>query len=292
LAYLSNRLRLALATAAFNINPFSALPRSQRLFSNWPQGVMLKRRLFGYDYFCDVSRTGPQGLLYLLGERHVREARILQSLLCQGMRVVDVGANVGYYTLMIAQKIGPTGSIVAVEPSPENLPELRKNIACNRLPARIIEVAVGANEGIIQFDAGINGGVCEQGPYTVRQFPLDDLLQEPIDFIKIDIEGCEMDALLGARRLLSSRPVIFLEVHPMQLARRGYSAAAVVGLLRDTHYTKLSMYTEFSPVDVYRKVLREYGLIDSINLVLDDDEFLDHCDSGQQANPFWVVARA
>jgi FkbM family methyltransferase len=290
LVQLRTRLRLALATAAFTINPFCALPRSQRVFSKWPQGVMLKRRLFGYYYFCDVSRAGPQGLLYLLGERHVREARILQSLLCQGMRVVDVGANVGYYTLMIAQKIGSTGSIVAIEPSPENLPELRKNIESNRLPARIVEAAIGADERIIQFDAGINGGYAKQGPYTVRQFALDDLLQAPIDFIKIDIEGCEMDALLGARRLLSSRPIMFLEVHPVQLARRGYSAMAIVGLLR-ARYSKVSMYTEFSRINAYRKVLRGYGLVNSINLVLNDGQFLDDCDSGRQTNPFWVVAK-
>jgi hypothetical protein len=93
-------IKLTVARAVFQIYPFRALPRSKTLFYDWPPGKMLRRRLFGFDYFCDVSRDGPQGLLYLLGERYnISEAQLVKSLLRPGMRVADVGANIGYYTL-------------------------------------------------------------------------------------------------------------------------------------------------------------------------------------------------
>jgi ubiquinone/menaquinone biosynthesis C-methylase UbiE len=83
----------------------------------------MERRLFGQKYVCDVSRW-PQQAIFLIGERYIPEARLIQQLLKRGMRIVDVGANVGYYMLMFAEKVGTEGHIIAIEPSPENLPEL------------------------------------------------------------------------------------------------------------------------------------------------------------------------
>jgi hypothetical protein len=107
------------------VNRFSTLPRAQRLFHDIEPGTLLERGLFGHRFVCDVSRTGPQKLLYLIAERYVPEASLVRSFLAPGMNVVDVGANIGYYTLMFAQVVGPEGRIITIEPSPENLPELR-----------------------------------------------------------------------------------------------------------------------------------------------------------------------
>src|SRR2546425_519293 len=89
-----------IAKVAFYVNRFRALPRAERLFRDVEAGTFLERPLFGYRYVCDVSRTGPQKLLYLVGERIISEANLVRSLLTPGMTIVDVGANVGYYALM------------------------------------------------------------------------------------------------------------------------------------------------------------------------------------------------
>ena len=103
------------------------------IFRDVERRTLLERRLFGHRFVCDVSRAGPQKLLYLIGERYVSEARLVKSLLTPGMKVADVGANVGYYTLMFAQVLGPAARIIAIEPSPENLLELKFNVRRNKL---------------------------------------------------------------------------------------------------------------------------------------------------------------
>src|SRR5262245_45119601 len=103
---LSSRLKWKLARIGFYLNRMSALPRAQRFFRDVERATLLERNLFGYRFVCDVSRDGPQKLLFLIGERYVSEANLVRSLLVPGMNVVDVGANIGYYTLMFAQVVG------------------------------------------------------------------------------------------------------------------------------------------------------------------------------------------
>ena len=142
------------------MNRFSALPRAEQIFRDVKRGTLLERRLFGHRFVCDVSRAGPQKLLYLIGERYVSEANLVRSLLAPGMKVVDVGANVGYYTLMFAQVVGPAGRIIAIEPSPENLPELKLNIERNKLRnVEIVSKAVGNSQKEVGLRSGINSGV-------------------------------------------------------------------------------------------------------------------------------------
>ena len=285
-------IKLAFVRAAFQIYPFRAQPRSKSYFRHWPPGKMLRRRLFGFDYFCDVSRHGPQGLIYLLGERHISEAALIKSLLRPGMRVADVGANIGYYVLMIAQTIGPSGHVFAIEPSPENLPELRMNIEANGIDATVLPVAVGSQRASVGFLAGINGGVVEakdRASYQVQQQPLDDLIPpNRIEFLKLDIEGHEHEALIGAERL-PSRPIVFAEIHPRELRTQGSSARAVVSLLR-TYYQDVELYEASSP-HVLAKVLQAYGLTNNIRHVKDVASYLDCCERGEIPAPFWAVAK-
>src|SRR6266404_6058358 len=72
-------LRWNIARAAFYVNRFSALPRAERLFRGAKPGTFVERRLFGHNFVCDVSRSGPQKLIYLLGERFVAEAIVIRG---------------------------------------------------------------------------------------------------------------------------------------------------------------------------------------------------------------------
>jgi FkbM family methyltransferase len=286
-------IKLAVARAVFQIYPFRALPRSKTLFHDWPPGKMLRRRLFGFDYFCDVSRDGPQGLLYLLGEHNISEAQLVKSLLRPGMRVADVGANIGYYTLMIAQVVGQNGHIFAIEPSPENLPELRTNIEANGISATVLPVAVGNRRAMVGFLTGINGGIAEvqkQASYRVQQQTLDDLIPpDGVDFLKLDIEGCEHAALMGADRVLQSRPILFAEIHPRELRTQGSSCKAVISLLT-ARYQDVALYEASRPRHAIAKILRAYGITNGIRRVEDAAFYLDRCERGEIADPFWAVA--
>ena len=136
-----------------------------------------------------------QQMLYLEGERFIKERYLVKSLVSKGMTIVDIGANIGYYLLMLESVIGENGKIYCIEPSQENLPELKRNIKQNKLDnVELIEAAVGSQKGTVGMKSGINAGVtdADHAPYQVEVDTLGALVSTSIDFIKIDVEGEEL----------------------------------------------------------------------------------------------------
>ena len=286
-------LRWKIAQAAFYINRFSALPRAERLFRGVEPGTFVERRLFGYKFVCDVSRNGPQKLIYLLGERFIAESILIRRLIKPGMRIVDIGANIGYYVLMFAQLAGPHGKIVAVEPSPENLPELELNIVHNNLyNVEIISKAVGAESKQIGLLSGINSGVTQnaRASFYVEQDLIDNIVTTAVDFLKIDIEGYEEYALSGATRVLSQdRPILFVEVHPHHLTQYGSSVERVVKLLR-RYYESMTVIELSHPRPLIGKTIAYYAGR-ATNQVADPQAYFERCLTGDVNHPFWIVCR-
>src|SRR5712691_9204706 len=91
--------RVRLARLRASLWRFRTLPYSQALFAEAPCPYVLERSLFGFRLLVDASRSSAQRLLYLEGERFLLERPLLASLARPGSRVVDVGANIGYYML-------------------------------------------------------------------------------------------------------------------------------------------------------------------------------------------------
>jgi FkbM family methyltransferase len=290
---LSSRLNWRLATIGFQLNRFSALPRAQHLFRDVEPGTLLERELFGHRFVCDVSRAGPQKLLYLIGERYVSEANLVKSLLAPGMNVVDVGANIGYYTLMFAQVLGPAGRIIAIEPSPENLTELKLNIERNKLRSvEIVPKAVGNVRKRVGLRSGINSGVVRDDTpvYSVEQDLIDNIITDPIDFMKLDIEGYEGFALEGAQRILTKfRPTVFLEIHPLELKQYGCGVGPIINRL-SRNYDNVTMYEEKNMSGVY-KVCCYYGGMSSVHEIGDREAYVSRCEAGEIRKPFWIVCR-
>jgi FkbM family methyltransferase len=258
------------------------------------EGTLLERSLFGHRFVCDVSREGPQKLLYLLGERCVSESHLVRSLLRPGMNIVDVGANIGYYLLMFEQAVGPAGRVIAIEPSPENLPELRLNVDLNKLSnVEIIPKAVGDTSKRVWLRKGINSGVKPDGvaSYSVEQELIDNLVTGQVDFLKIDIEGYEGFALKGARRVLSVyRPTIFLEMHPRELMQYDCSPKSIMNCLSSI-YENISIYESVDLLRFYKKFLHHYAGSNAIQEVLDREAYVTRCERGEVRNPFWIVCR-
>src|SRR5690349_11276470 len=110
---------------------FRSLRFAEHLFAGARSASVVDRPFFGYRLYLDVSRSNVQRMLYLEGERFLPEVPLLASLVAPGMHVVDVGANIGYYLLFLARRVGPEGSVTCIEPEPDNLIELERNLRGN-----------------------------------------------------------------------------------------------------------------------------------------------------------------
>jgi FkbM family methyltransferase len=166
--------------------------------------------------------------------------RAIRTLLREGDTFVDVGANIGYFTLLAARQVGPRGRVIAVEPAPGNYALLEKSLALNGLKhVEAHRIAAGASAGRARLalpDAA-NGGSwalvndARSGSFEVDVQPLDALLAgRRVQVIKIDVEGAEQQVLAGLQRTLeTSRPLLLLEYSGQTkmleaLEARGYRA--------------------------------------------------------------------
>ena len=210
------------------------------------------------------------------------------------MKVVDVGANIGYYALMFAQVVGPAGRIIAIEPSPENLPELKLNIERNKLRnVEIVSKAVGNSQKEVGLRSGINSGVVrdDKRSYSVEQDLIDNIVTGPIDLLKIDVEGYEEFALEGAQRILSEyKPILFLEVHPLELKQYGCGVGPIISRLSRI-YDNMTMYEQRDISRFYKKVCFYYAGMNSMEEIGDLEGYMRQCEAGEIQKPFWVVCR-
>ena len=162
-------------------------------------------------------------------ESHVTAA--MRNCLRAGMTFLDVGANIGYFTLLGAHLVGSAGRVIAVEPFQHNLKLLIQSVAMNGFgQVEIFPLAALDRSELLTLDSvGSNGqvGALPNDPRAliattiVFGMRLDDLLREVdrVDVVKLDIEGAEYRAVSGARQLLErSRPIIFSEFSPPGLA--------------------------------------------------------------------------
>jgi FkbM family methyltransferase len=168
---------------------------------------------------------------------NMRMHRLLDRFVRPGATVVDVGANIGYNTIHAARLAGSRGRVVAVEPTPDNLEVLRRNIEAARLDNIIVApVAAGrAADTRCLFVRGARSAVnslfvesCYASVTDVLQVPvvpLDELVDGAAHVVKIDVEGAELDVLEGMPRLLKARPVaLIVEWHPKLQSLAGYAA--------------------------------------------------------------------
>lgn len=139
-----------------------------------------------------------------------------------GMTVVDIGAHNGFYTLVFAKQVGREGHIFSFEPMPANFETLQKNVLLNNLQSvvQVFPYAIFSREEDLTLtvpdtNSGA-GSVMSAGSgkqSRVHAVTLDSLGYRP-DFIKMDIEGAEYDALLGAAKTIAQfRPVLLIELH-------------------------------------------------------------------------------
>jgi len=172
------------------------------------------------------------------------------------MTVLDIGAHHGFYTLLAWKRVGPHGRVFSFEPSPRERKALLRHVKINRCGNVTVEglalgsesedaelfVVQGAQTGCNSLRkpaADVAGALSPAQVHVVR---LDDWIASrkiaTIDFVKLDVEGGELDVLKGAQVLLNSRPrpVILAEVQDVRTLPWGYRANEIIRYLRNQGY--------------------------------------------------------
>ncbi|HET7700069.1 MAG TPA: FkbM family methyltransferase [Candidatus Limnocylindria bacterium] len=152
---------------------------------------------------------------------------VFRDRLRPGMHVLDVGANIGYYTMLSAALVGPSGSVTAIEPNPSCIKLLEASRRANGFAhVTVLQVAAGRDRGLLVLHGSHSNAMTSAPPddagalirsRTVPSFRIDDLVpaDRKIDFVKIDVEGAEHNALSGAVGLIRRcHPTIVSEFSP------------------------------------------------------------------------------
>ncbi len=211
---------------------FSAIPRTStigkalrlplRLLPGAMEIRVFQGPLRGYRWIAGSANHGCW-----LGSYEQAKQRLFAAAIRPGMVIYDLGANVGFYSLLASALTGAKGRVFSFEPSERNLDYLRRHIARNRVAnCAIWPVAVGREESMGNFSAGTGpceGHLASEGT-PVRVVALDPLIASgelpPPHLIKCDVEGGELAALHGARTALEThRPTIFLATHGEEIRR-------------------------------------------------------------------------
>jgi FkbM family methyltransferase len=232
-------------------------------------------RLANVDYL--------QLLLYYLGIFEPHCIRFLSRSLRPGDTLLDVGANIGLFTVEGARLVGQEGHVIAIEAMPQMADLVRSQVAINGFKnVQVVPAAVGDQDGTATLtrprdaNAGMFtlGNVDGEERFDVPVRRIDDILAgRAISFIKMDIEGSEYRALLGAEQTLRRfHPTILVELNESALNGCGTSSKAVKTLLAGFGYTGRILNRDGSMTDL------------SMDQTHDCDECVFVYDSSSQTN--------
>lgn len=188
--------------------------------------------------------------LFWLGEKDRWEIYHTKSFLKQGDIIFDVGANFGYYSLILSSCIG-SGLIYSFEPNPPTFHLLEMHVAINNLQLKIKPQNVGlsneaaqgkiidipGNTGSSHVNFGENG--TEINLTTLDSFCIDNKIKQ-VNFIKIDVEGFEGRMLNGSEETLKKyKPIIMIELQPSALETQNIAVRDVINILEKQGYILL-----------------------------------------------------
>jgi FkbM family methyltransferase len=172
------------------------------------------------------------------------EVSIFRRLLRPGDVALDVGAHVGFFTLLAAAAVGPNGEVYALEPAPDNYASLEANVKLNGFRHVILKRAAAGKEpgtiemGVTAAGGSNTGGYTQDGEgrsFTAQAITLDDYVADrigdkPVRLVKIDVEGVEPLVLEGFRRNLENRPpeALLIEVNVDMLGLHGFRTRDIV----------------------------------------------------------------
>jgi FkbM family methyltransferase len=199
-------------------------------------------------------------LAYDAYKEHVEAstADSLQQWAAPGTTVIDVGANIGFFTVRFSRWVGQDGRVVAVEPEKENIRQLRRRIENAKLSGRVdvVEGVAAESPGTLQLvlnphhpaDHKIGASGVAVRAWTIdeisrgRQWPM-------VSLIKIDVQGAEVRVLRGANETIARcHPALFVEVHDDSLVAAGFSAEQLFDEIESLGYRIYAPERPFDPL--------------------------------------------
>ena len=252
-----------------NKKPFADILYFLKLINPFSKFVFIKSDVLGIKItsykFDVVGRT-----LFKTGHYE----RAVSAWLCNrfkggGEVFIDVGANLGYYSCLFGKLASEKGQVLSIEPEPQNLDLLRRNVRNNSVEniVKILPVAVGASEGVLTLNIYKNSNrgrhsFIAQGSGNKIDVPvktLDSIVSDNIpddsmiDFLKIDVEGYEPYVIEGARNILHRVQCLLLEYSPTILQK----------LNIDIHDFTSYLASEFDEVySVKEDIMKNYDMND------------------------------
>jgi len=187
--------------------------------------------------------------------------KVFVQYLTEAMVVYDIGANVGFFTLLSSHLVGKSGKVYAFEPFTENLQYLSKHLEINCCDnVEILSFGLSDHSGQAKLDSsqgGFMARICDQGKLPVQVYALDQLIEKgvlaPADFVKIDAEGSEFAVLEGGKNFFRrKKPIMLLTTHSPELHSKCCS------LLSDWGYQLRSLWSD-KPVHETDEVIAVSG---------------------------------
>ena len=205
----------------------------------------------------EIRLQGGLNFLYFLKGQTLEE-KFLSSLNLTGKNCYDIGSHVGILTIFFAKSTGDTGRVIAFEPNPETYLKMKKNTELNDLNnVALFNIGIGKKHekrelfaryhysGSGSMDEHIKTAIVSQGntkKFEVEVYCLDKFIDKnklpKADFIKIDIEGMEYNALLGMQETLQRfKPALYIEVHGVNFENKTKNIEKIVKFLDMKEYT-------------------------------------------------------
>lgn len=193
---------------------------------------------------------GVGKLIFAFGESYEPELIYLEKLLDRGKVFIDVGANLGIYSLVASKILGDSGQVIALEPSTQSFPVLQENIKRNKFAnVSAFPLAASQKRGTARLYRGPNPGFNSLGKDPSWKEETEDVLTDSldaflsqaginrVDLIKIDVQGAEELVLQGAINILkSAHPPVIFEIFPEGTAPLGLSPYGAWNLLSSLGY--------------------------------------------------------
>ena len=263
----------------------------------WPgQSV---REIEGSKMYLNPHAKGPmrtafRSFIRASGKEKLTTA-VFKQAVKEGATVVDIGANIGYFTLLAARLVGKSGKVYAFEPEPGNYEVVLKNISLNGYDqVTPVQKAVSHKKGKVklylsstdvgahtlrehhdhwQFDTKQSGDFVEVETVTMDEFFKDKL--HPIDVIKMDCEGSEMAVLLGMGRVIKENPNLkmFIEFYPSAIEEMGYSPKEFVNKLLDNYGFSITAIDELRSPE--HRSIKIHGVDELMSLCADRERIVN-----------------
>ena len=235
---------------------------------------------YGTKMYLDKSDSVVSKDLAIYQEWEPNETKILQNIIKENMNVVDIGAHIGYYTILFSKWVGKKGKVFSFEPETDNFQLLKKNINANKANNVIaLQKAISnQNEPKNLFLAEENKGdhqIIDLGENRTQtkiecvKLDLTIVSEYKIDVIKMDIQGAEMLAIEGMDKILdnNSKMTILLEFWPYGIKKSGFEPKNLFDKLEEKGFKVFLIDEELIPVSSNFDLFTNYSKTKFVNFL-------------------------